>query len=1158
MIPPTPEESPDKPITIPQIPIPDRIDIADLSLEFRSPEGTLRIDGLTLLLDETLPGVFAFEQVLMADGTRIGPRSAETDGTPGRLEFSGLDLNAQLTIKRLTLDHSRLSEKKLGLESEWRVGSSGAASVAARLTGSKEGLQFEGDAQLTGLEATMDGPPPALRLVLNTLNLDATGILEDPGTWAMRATLAGAASDGFLPDPATISAELRLDERTIRLTKLDATSGGTRLNGEGQAAWNGEFAKVENWKANLRLALEVEDLQRWEKALHLPAAGKGTAELLLFLEDGELQGKHRINTEDFRLQDYAAKTFGLGLTAKGPLQAAIDGEFRSFKAELNAAATAFVTQGVLSDSVLLKATTDDGSVHIEIPVLRAVRGRSVLDIAGSMDLPYDQEPFQFDAKWEFDGPDLAPLLENDSLAGKLKGNGEVAFDGKIWTGRAALEGAALAYEKFVARSLELNAEWSGDGVKIPAFNLVIDDRNSVSLSGDITLGESPRFSAGGRVQMPDLPVLEPLLRAAGRTERLGGGLTATVDLEGNPFQVSTYKGSLTLNAANVVFGDIRDARLEASISISDGSAVINRLQAAALDYRTELSGRWDWGGFQLASATLHRGDLLLATAGAWFPLANSASGYGLDPVRPLEITAVAERLDLERLLQAFQIQSQARGILNANMRLSGLPDSLDGDVRATATGIIPMTGWKLRESALELDLRLRNGVATLDSTLRQPELQPITMTGRMPVDVRRLMAGQGLAGNTPLDARITMAPSTLDFITPLSPQIRNAQGRLGFEVRVGGTVAAPLLSGNSNVDIEALRMRDPNIPPVRDLTGHLEFEGDRLTIRQMNGDVAGGAVSMTGFLRFPARSVPEFEMNLKAKEVLLFRNDMATQRANADLTVTGALNAATVRGTIGLTKGRFFREIEILPLTLPGRPAPNQYVWDENLVLSFPAIRDWKFDVRIRTDDAFLIRSNLARGDIDADVELTGTGLRPELTGTVRAEGLETSLPFSRMVFSNTLLTFTPGQPLQPMIVAFGTARIRDYEVRATITGRLPAPSVVFSSDPPLPQEDIVSLIATGTTLDDLRSGGEVLAGRAALLLFQRVARMIFPARRVRNEDVGEFLDRLSLQVGGLDPRTGKQGATMRFRATNNIFLIGDLDVEGEFRGQIKYVIRLR
>jgi autotransporter translocation and assembly factor TamB len=218
-------------------------------------------------------------------------------------------------------------------------------------------------------------------------------------------------------------------------------------------------------------------------------------------------------------------------------------------------------------------------------------------------------------------------------------------------------------------------------------------------------------------------------------------------------------------------------------------------------------------------------------------------------------------------------------------------------------------------------------------------------------------------------------------------------------------------------------------------------------------------------------------------------------------------------------------------------------------------LRDWKFDVAIKTKDPVLIRGNLATGQSTGDLKLTGTGLHPQLQGVVQLEDVEATLPFSRLEVSRGFLTFTPDDSMNPRIDLHGSSVIRDYTVRVYVYGTLLSPEAIFTSEPPLAQEEIISLIATGATRREL-STGNVLAGRAAMLLVQQLYRKI--VKKGEPTESNTVFNRLDLDLGTVDPRTGQQQATVRFKIDNHLVLTGDVGVHGDFRGKLKYLIRFR
>ncbi|HJX24865.1 MAG TPA: translocation/assembly module TamB domain-containing protein [Chthoniobacterales bacterium] len=295
---------------------------------------------------------------------------------------------------------------------------------------------------------------------------------------------------------------------------------------------------------------------------------------------------------------------------------------------------------------------------------------------------------------------------------------------------------------------------------------------------------------------------------------------------------------------------------------------------------------------------------------------------------------------------------------------------------------------------------------------------------------------------------------------------------------------------------------------------------------------------------------------MKADSVLVARNDDLTARANADVKVSGPFTSATVTGNVALTNSQFLKNLDLIPIGLPGRPAPKPVSGRLEISFPKPPLRDWKFDLAVKTKDPVLLRGNLANGGATIDVHLTGTGLHPGLQGVVRLEKVEATLPFSRLEVSNGFLYFDPSDSFNPRVELHGTSLIRDYIIHVYVYGTSLSPEVVFTSEPPLPQEEIISLLATGTTREELTSGTNVVVGRAGMLLVQQLYRKVF--KKGQTTQTNSIFDRLDVAFGTVDPRTGQQQATAHLKLNDQFVVIGDLGVGGDYRGMLKYLLRFR
>jgi autotransporter translocation and assembly factor TamB len=456
-------------------------------------------------------------------------------------------------------------------------------------------------------------------------------------------------------------------------------------------------------------------------------------------------------------------------------------------------------------------------------------------------------------------------------------------------------------------------------------------------------------------------------------------------------------------------------------------------------------------------------------------------------------------------------------------------------------------------ATFDMTAQVKDNKLNVNGKLQHAKIQPLEITAQLPFDAARV-AREGLADATPVSARVHLPRSSVNFIRQFVPDIEQLDGDAALDVVVSGTIGNPQLTGSGDITINVARASDPTIPAVTNFKLRASFARDALTLEQFGGELSGGKFSVSGGVRFPRLTQPIIDLTFKADSALVARSDALTARVDADVKVTGPLASASVTGTVATTNSHFLKNIDLLPIGLPGRPPPEPPSSRTTLSFPNPPLRDWKFDVALKTKEPFKIAGNMAHGGAVADLHLVGTGLHPGISGMVRLENVEATLPFSRLEIAYGFLYFDPSDSLNPKLDLHGTSVMRDYIIHVYVYGSSLAPEAVFSSEPPLPQEEIISLLATGTTREELTGNNNVLAGRAATLLVQQLYRKIF--KKGAATESNNLFDRLDVDIGQTDPRTGQRQAAARFKINDHFVLMGDVDVAGGYRGMVKYLIR--
>ncbi|MEI8108249.1 MAG: translocation/assembly module TamB domain-containing protein, partial [Verrucomicrobiota bacterium] len=401
------------------------------------------------------------------------------------------------------------------------------------------------------------------------------------------------------------------------------------------------------------------------------------------------------------------------------------------------------------------------------------------------------------------------------------------------------------------------------------------------------------------------------------------------------------------------------------------------------------------------------------------------------------------------------------------------------------------------------------------------------------------------------------------------PQIRRIDGTAALDLHLSGSPEKPLLKGSASLNLKSARLANDSFPPLNNFQGRFSLENDSLRLNTLSGEVGGGSFNASGSVAFPNLSKPNLNLRLQSKSVLLLRNDSITLRADSDIHLDGPLPSAALTGSLFLTQSRFFKEIDILPIALPGRnsrPTPRS-VQSRYPSISFPQFpfRDWKLDLAIKThpDDPFRLRGNLTNGAAVFDLKLAGTGLEPYLTGSIRLTDFTANLPFSKLVLTRGLISFKQDDPFQPKLDIQADSQFRSQLVHASIYGSTADPQVQLTSEPPLPYADLVALLATGTTASALGSSPDALASRAAMLALQKLYHQLFNRNQSvstpeNKQDLQKFTERFDLQLGGLNPKTNSQEINSSFRIRDDLYFLGDIDNEGRFTGSFQYLIRFR
>jgi TamB, inner membrane protein subunit of TAM complex len=1175
-----PSPPPDEKVSLPGI-FPQRLRIEGVSITVRSQPSDLVIEDFNLELNPRAPGALSIAKLQLPSGQMWSRVNGTTNYSNRNLILRDIALGDRTKITLVNLDASNIQAHSVGFRIDATL-DAGSLTAQGQLKEEKRSLRMKSQAVIRNLSLAslrqFGLGDEGISGNVENINFDFSGLLSAPKIWtgAGGALIRDLQVNGVMFDRAT--AQFSAHDGVAIIEPLELARTGGVLQARGNIDLPADADDLGRSPAHFEIAGNNLDLAPITAAMPQPVAGRAQINGALDVRDQRLEANLKISAAALRTGDNVLEKLDASvLWAKDLRQRSKDAPwFDGMRTSAAINATAARSGDLVADTI--SAEVEQNQKDVTIKTATVQRRQNLIAATGEAQLQANttdlmKQPAQLSVK--IDAPQLADFWEPrsggiatqprpataatmDRISGALSGWAMARWDGASANGSFNVYGSGLQMRNLTIPQFSTAGSIWRNTVYLNDLTANLNQRDFANAHGAFDLGHEKVFTGKAAIDIADLATLKPLLEGIGRKTGLSGSLK--MDWEGSG-SLSDFakRGTLKLALNNGRFGDQKGLQANVDATYSPAGLEMPTLFIGSdqMDFQAVASAKSQT--LEISKIQLDQGKAKYAAGSITLPFIWSHVGTGeaLFPADgAVNGTFESQNLDLKKMFENFGMTPVATGTVSLKFDASGTLSDLRARLEVDARDLRNPRYANLEPATFRLTADATDKKLNLSGELKQAKIQPVAIAASMPFDAGKVLSTQSLDENTPVKGTVRLPRSSVNFLRQFVPAIEQLDGSAALDVAVGGTIAHPIFTGSGDININVARFANATLPALTGYEGRLVFKDNALSLEKFRGDLAGGPFTLGGRVVFTKLTEPNLDLTLRADSVLVARNDSLTARADANIKVTGPLASALVKGDVALTNSHFLKNIDIIPIGLPGRPAPEPPSSSPTLSLPDPPLRDWKFDVAIKSKDPFLINGNLATGDAIIDMKLNGTGLHPGLQGQVRLENFDATLPFSTLTVQYGFLYFTPDDPLNPRIELHGTSLIRDYTVSVYVYGTSENPQAVFSSEPPLPQEDIISLLATGTTRQELTGSGNVLASRAALLLVKQLYTKFFKKGQPTKND--SFLNRVDVEFNMTDERTGRQSATAKFKVNDNIVLIGDVGVAGDYRGLVKYLIRFR
>ena len=407
------------------------------------------------------------------------------------------------------------------------------------------------------------------------------------------------------------------------------------------------------------------------------------------------------------------------------------------------------------------------------------------------------------------------------------------------------------------------------------------------------------------------------------------------------------------------------------------------------------------------------------------------------------------RFDVGALLKLAHVQGiSGESSLAGTMTLAGplkKPETLHGEAQ--------LQELKATLSGVHL---VSDGGAHATFSDGRVHLDPMHVTGEG-TDVRVL-------GNVTVigERRLDLAASgtiNMQLAETLDPDL-TASGTTTFEVEAHGTLQNPDLRGRIDVQNGAISLEDlPN--GLSQLKGTLEFNQNRLEVRNLTAMTGGGQLSVGGFLAYQHGLYAD--LSVTGRGVRIRYPQGVSSLADATLRAQGSPQNLLVSGDVLITRFTISPDLDLAALAAQANSKVNA------ITLADAPSNHVRLDVHMVSSQQLNFQNAFAKLAGDIDLRLSGTLASPSVLGRISVTEGSAVIAGTRYDLQRGEITLTNPVRIEPMIDVTATAHVEDYDITLGLLGTLQKLAVSYRSDPPLPESDVVSLLALGHKQDQQR-----------------------------------------------------------------------------------------
>ncbi|MGA3049885.1 MAG: translocation/assembly module TamB domain-containing protein [Terracidiphilus sp.] len=294
----------------------------------------------------------------------------------------------------------------------------------------------------------------------------------------------------------------------------------------------------------------------------------------------------------------------------------------------------------------------------------------------------------------------------------------------------------------------------------------------------------------------------------------------------------------------------------------------------------------------------------------------------------------------------------------------------------------------------------------------------------------------------------------LELAQLFDPDVRSS-GQVRFNIDSRGPINGSEFAGE--IDVVDANFASGDLPVgLQHGNGVLTLTKDRINIKDFKGNVGGGTVTAQGGVAY--RPGIQFDLGLGTQGARILYPQGMRENVDAKLRLSGSTDNAVLGGTVSLTDLSFTQAFDLNDFInqFSGVPAPPSRGFAQNLQLN----------VAVNSANSVNLTSRTLSIGGTANLQVRGTAANPVLLGRVNLSNGDIILNGNRFVLNGGTIQFVNPSETQPVVNLTLTTLIQQYNINLAFQGPVEQLRTRYSSDPALPEADIINLLAFGQTTE--------------------------------------------------------------------------------------------